>query len=187
MPKRITSFVPAVSATFLAAVIALSVNIPARAGGECIERPTQQPTEGAHWYYRLDRAKNRKCWYLASPASGVARGSRTPEAGTPQEQSGSIPTPTFSSMFSSLFGGLTAGTTTAAPQDTTMREPRIIQANPTRMLKVDDIVQKGQPNIPEERPERRYAQPVKPAQRDALFQKFLQWNDQHNMRGADPQ
>jgi hypothetical protein len=177
MPKRITSVDSTVSATFLAAVIALGISCSARAGSGCIQQPNQQPAEGSHWYYHLDRANSRKCWYLGP------EGSRLPGAEAPQGQSGAVPTPTFSSLFSSLFGGAAAATTTA-PQDTSMREPRIIQANPSKILKVDDIVQKGQPSLPEERAEPRYTPPLKRAQREALFQKFLQWHESQRITGG---
>ena len=177
MRKRITSIVPTVCATFLAAVAAFGLGRPAHGGSECIQQPNQQPTEGAHWYYHLDRANGRKCWYLAPDAA------RLPEADTSQVQSGANPTPTFSSLFSSLFGGTAAATTAAAP-DASIREPRIIQANPAKALKVDDIVPNGKPSLPEERAEPRYTPPLKRAQREALFQKFLQWDESQRITGG---
>ena len=30
----------------------------------CLAAPGAAPAAGQHWYYRTDRAKNRKCWYL---------------------------------------------------------------------------------------------------------------------------
>jgi hypothetical protein len=179
MPKLIASIVTTVSTIFLAAAIVLGMSPPAHATAECIQGPSQHPTEGAHWYYHLDRANSRKCWYLVPEAP------KLPEADTSQRQAGAPPPPLFSSLFSSLFGPTTAATTAASP-DTSMREPRIIQANPARTLKVDDIVQKGQPSLPEERAEQRYTSPLNRAQREALFQKFLQWDESQRITGGGP-
>jgi hypothetical protein len=35
-------------------------------GTDCLAAPEGTASKGLHWYYRLDRANNRKCWYLAS-------------------------------------------------------------------------------------------------------------------------
>jgi hypothetical protein len=56
-------------ATMLAALLAALV-IPISPGGsaheveDCIEAPSSPPPQGSHWYYRTDRVKQRKCWYL---------------------------------------------------------------------------------------------------------------------------
>jgi hypothetical protein len=34
------------------------------AATSCLEVPVGQPPEGEHWYYRLDRETQRKCWYV---------------------------------------------------------------------------------------------------------------------------
>ncbi len=57
---------------------------PVRAD-ECLVAPNSPAPEGSHWYFRTDRAKQRKCWYLrtldqltphsaASATSGAAPG-----------------------------------------------------------------------------------------------------------------
>jgi hypothetical protein len=182
MPKRVNSIAPTVSATLLAAVTALTTT-GAVLAGDCIEQPSQQQlTQGTHWYYHWDRANKRKCWYRE------VVGTRTPEAVPPPDQSSdSVPTPTFSSLFSSLIEGLMGPTSAAAPQDTTIppatRDPRLIQANPTKTLKIDDLVRKEQPSLPEERADQRYAPSLSRAKRDALFQEFLRWDE--NQRNVD--
>lgn len=45
--------------------IAVPTNI-ARAD-DCITAPNSPAPKGKHWYYRTDRAKQRKCWYLRAP------------------------------------------------------------------------------------------------------------------------
>jgi hypothetical protein len=56
---------PAVFAAFL---VALAVTIlqsgSARAADNCIAAPNSESPQGSHWYYRIDRVKQRKCWYL---------------------------------------------------------------------------------------------------------------------------
>ena len=34
------------------------------AGNDCIAKPNSAPPQGSHWYYRVDRAANRRCWFL---------------------------------------------------------------------------------------------------------------------------
>ncbi|MBI5111808.1 MAG: hypothetical protein HZA68_07535 [Rhodovulum sp.] len=51
---------------FAAAVLPLAGS-PVRsaaAAPECLTAPDGTATAGRHWFYRLDRATNRKCWYL---------------------------------------------------------------------------------------------------------------------------
>jgi len=40
------------------------------ASAECLAKPNATAAAGNHWYYRLDRASGRKCWYQR-PASGA--------------------------------------------------------------------------------------------------------------------
>jgi len=142
------------------------------AGSECAEQPDREPSQGAHWYYHYDREKNRKCWHLNV---AVAR----TQAATPSQQGQSVPVavaePTIGSVFSALFRGtnVPSGST---PQDAVAGEPRIIQSDPTRPLKIEDIAQQ-QANIPEERAEQRYITPLNAAQRSALFQEYLRWEE----------
>jgi hypothetical protein len=34
------------------------------AADDCLSKPNATAPEGSHWYYRLDRATRRECWYL---------------------------------------------------------------------------------------------------------------------------
>ena len=49
-------------------VLALTVIIlsdsPTRAANECLAAPDSLAPAGSHWYYRLERPTQRKCWYL---------------------------------------------------------------------------------------------------------------------------
>jgi len=55
----------------------------ARAADECLAGPNAPSPQGSHWYYRIDRASKRRCWYLGPLGAKVAR----PEAprAAPQE------------------------------------------------------------------------------------------------------
>jgi hypothetical protein len=46
---------------------------PADAADECIAKPTAT-TSGKHWFYRIDRATKRQCWYLrdGEPSQGAS-------------------------------------------------------------------------------------------------------------------
>jgi hypothetical protein len=185
MPKRVISCVPI---GLFVTVIMLGTNSATLAADDCLAGPNRPPAQGGHWYYRLDRANNRKCWYLVEP------GAQTPIAEAPELQQtqsfpGAPPPPTFGSFFSSLTGGL-PGSTPAQPDPTT-GDARIMQ--PAR---ADDL-KNGQPG-PNRQPRmalaskqhravhlRPAAEPTEEqppaslnqAERDALFAQFLRWKD----------
>ena len=75
MSMRVLLCVPAISAAMMVAALALEANT-AVAAVECITEPNREPPEGSHWYYRVDRATDRKCWYLRALIQ------RTPDAAT---------------------------------------------------------------------------------------------------------
>lgn len=63
---------PVSPSTITALAIALSVftllhpSSPASAAATCLAAPKSPPPQGHHWYYRTDRALQRKCWFLAA-------------------------------------------------------------------------------------------------------------------------
>jgi hypothetical protein len=61
----------------------------AREEANCLAAPGAPAPAGHHWFYRLDRPKQRKCWYLRAQAAAEAAAKATPrEAGvkaTPRE------------------------------------------------------------------------------------------------------
>ena len=91
----------ALCATALCAMLAAVVlpNNPARAAGDCLAAPSSQPPPGSHWYYRSDRAKQRRCWYLApegervSHAKPVAQPAARPMASASEKPSSPAPRP----------------------------------------------------------------------------------------------
>jgi hypothetical protein len=69
MPTRMTLFVPAILATCLA-TICLTVQA-SRAAEDCLSKPNAPSPQGTHWYYRVDRATHRECWYLGAEGTKV--------------------------------------------------------------------------------------------------------------------
>jgi hypothetical protein len=64
MPRQLGLIVPAIASLFLLFVVTMLPAGPARAEERCIGAPNSSPPEGRHWYYNVDRANGRKCWYL---------------------------------------------------------------------------------------------------------------------------
>ena len=52
------------------------------ATSECISRPNKAAPRGSHWWYRIDRSTQRRCWYLG-PEQTAARGSPRIRRDTP--------------------------------------------------------------------------------------------------------
>jgi hypothetical protein len=83
------------------AIAAVNVGVkPSRAADDCLAGPNAATPQGSHWYYRVDRATHRECWYLgperrthahqdASPARSHPSNSNTmsvqPASQTPSE------------------------------------------------------------------------------------------------------
>src|SRR5450631_2942015 len=66
MSSRAAKFVSAVFASFLlGAPLAVLSPSAARAADDCLAGPKKDQTpQGGHWYYRIDHATKRNCWYL---------------------------------------------------------------------------------------------------------------------------
>jgi hypothetical protein len=77
MPNRIDShrigaMIP-MGFTALCAILAVVAlpNGSTRAANDCSAAPNSQPPEGSHWYYRIEGAKQRHCWYLGPEGQRV--------------------------------------------------------------------------------------------------------------------
>jgi hypothetical protein len=57
------SSVPAIVALLLGALIP-QAGMAEPAGNDCLVKPNSAPPQGSHWYYRVDRTANRRCWFL---------------------------------------------------------------------------------------------------------------------------
>ena len=77
---------PIVRAVFADLLVALSaVTLSATPGSAattetCIAAPNSTAPDGSHWYFRTDRATQRKCWYLAAQGQKVHRAARAEPA-----------------------------------------------------------------------------------------------------------
>jgi hypothetical protein len=66
-----------VSATLVILFASLAVSAgPSRgepASRDCLAKPGSGAGEGQHWYYRVDRASKRRCWYLGEAGAKVSK------------------------------------------------------------------------------------------------------------------
>lgn len=70
MTNRATSLVPCLAATMLASAALLTLQFqPAWSADDCLAKP-KEGVAGKHWYYRIDRATKRQCWYLRDDDHG---------------------------------------------------------------------------------------------------------------------
>ena len=88
MPKRMTVFASATLAVLVCALV-LSVNSSSGqpAANNCLAKPNAASPQGSHWYYRVDKVGNRRCWYLG-PKDAKPR-----QAWSPKPQSALKPQP----------------------------------------------------------------------------------------------
>ena len=54
-------------------VSGVGVTVPASAN-DCLAAPNSPAPQGSHWYYRLDWATQRKCWYVRRSVIGATSG-----------------------------------------------------------------------------------------------------------------
>ena len=65
MPARTAKFVSAIFASILAGIPLATVSHGATpAADDCLSGPKDPAPNGSHWYYRIDHATKRHCWYL---------------------------------------------------------------------------------------------------------------------------
>jgi hypothetical protein len=72
MPNRTAKFASAILAGFIVGGL-LTTASPgaARAGAGCLSGPKDEAPPGKHWYYRIDHATERHCWYLREESEAV--------------------------------------------------------------------------------------------------------------------
>jgi hypothetical protein len=89
---------------------------PAHAAAACSAAPKPPAPQGSHWYYRTDRATQRRCWYLAAEGQKVLGAAPRLAARAPAEtESDAAPSPE-----------------PAAPQLTSPAALRVAEAPPTQ-------------------------------------------------------
>jgi hypothetical protein len=72
--NRTAKFLSGVVATVLGCAPLATLPRSAAAADECLSKPSGATPQGQHWYYRIDRANNkRQCWYLRAEGESVAK------------------------------------------------------------------------------------------------------------------
>ncbi len=69
MPNRTAKFLSTIVAGCLAGAALTGVSrgaTPEPAADTCLSGPKDQAPSGSHWYYRIDRATKRHCWYIGT-------------------------------------------------------------------------------------------------------------------------
>ena len=89
MSHRIAKFASAIFACLLAGIalptVAHSAVEPAES---CLSGPKGAPPKGGHWYYRVDRATKRQCWYVGDAKEKPSRANpQDPSPSKEQQQS----------------------------------------------------------------------------------------------------
>jgi hypothetical protein len=81
MPSRTAKFVSAAFAGILAGVpLATASNSATSATDNCLSGPKDQAPQGSHWYYRIEHATQRHCWYLKDEKLSQAASPNLPKA-----------------------------------------------------------------------------------------------------------
>lgn len=80
MGNRTAKFISALVGSIIAGapLAAVSQNAPtatspANAASDCLASPKGATPQGQHWYYRLERATKRQCWYLRAEGGKVSQ------------------------------------------------------------------------------------------------------------------
>jgi hypothetical protein len=105
MSTRSAKFVSALVASMLAGanLTAVAENgakpadtkpVDIKSADNCLSDPKGAAPAGSHWYYRLDRATKRKCWYAREGTSKTAKAAPAqPDASPPAESADAAPPP----------------------------------------------------------------------------------------------
>jgi hypothetical protein len=92
MPDRLAKFPSTIFASLLAgAALATLSHGPVRAADECLSSPKDETPDGSHWYYRIDHATKRHCWYLREEGEKASQtttpnSSRSAKPTTPKDE-----------------------------------------------------------------------------------------------------
>ncbi len=74
MSNRIGKFASAICVGLLSSVAHTPMfNSAAQAADDCLSGPKDQTPAGGHWYYRIDHATKRHCWYLRGENEKLSR------------------------------------------------------------------------------------------------------------------
>jgi hypothetical protein len=86
MLNRTAKLAPAIFTGVLVGLTLTPIsNHAAHAANDCLAGPKDQTPPGGHWYYRIDHATRRHCWYLGDEHEKLARAA--PQTLTPSSAS----------------------------------------------------------------------------------------------------
>ena len=68
MQRRMRGFLPAILTMFFGL---MSLSDSRAVADDCLASPNAVSPPGTHWYYRVDRATHRQCWYLGAEGTKV--------------------------------------------------------------------------------------------------------------------
>jgi hypothetical protein len=151
----------------------------------CLEQPGRGALQGEHWYFHVDREKNRKCWHLGPAAAAPSYEIIPPPR---VERTRPVGASSVEAAFSDLFNGIRRLFRRPMPHEAQAGEPRIIQSDATRPLTIEDIAQ-PQPELSELPEDRAEVRPIPtgsltPAQRKTLYEEYLKWEELQRVGGA---
>jgi hypothetical protein len=130
VPTQLALFVAAMLTISLATVV---VNVAAsHAADDCLAGPNAAAPQGHHWYYRLDRATHRECWYLGPEGREVRK--RAHQSGSPVL---SFPT-----------NEMGAQPVSQTPAQAVTAEAKAVKPGPAKVLSVETTL--GQAKTPED-------------------------------------
>lgn len=66
----------------LSVAASFAATLPAYAADECLSGPKATTPAGQHWYYRIDRATKKQCWYLGEHGAKVNKMAASKPAAT---------------------------------------------------------------------------------------------------------
>lgn len=89
MSRQFAFAAPMISALAVSLSVSTVLTSSSRAAETCIAAPKAPAPQGSHWYYRLDRATQRKCWHLVKVDQQPQRRA-TPQP-EPAEKPGAAP------------------------------------------------------------------------------------------------
>ncbi len=85
MPKTLSGVIAAVAATLW---LIAQPRMSAATSNQCVATPGASTPRGQHWYYRIDRSSNRRCWYpdsiAAAPQPAAPNAAALPQAASDQ-------------------------------------------------------------------------------------------------------
>jgi hypothetical protein len=193
MPKRGPTVI---WASVLAGVFAIGAIDSASAASNCLSRPGAYAGPGTHWFYRIDRATQRRCWYVkqVGPTASRTRATeRVAAADTAYADTQSTSELSFFSWLSSKVSGVTQPSATEAEQAPATRSaPARRTEAPPRRVRVASRSERATSRAERARapaaarsaqhsPPPRAARAEAPAPAldeaasEALYREFLQW------------